>query len=66
MRARCAPRVFLEHRAITVRALVKAAAGPGFALREVAHHVLALSSAEDLPAHGSAVSVRFPGQDLAG
>ena len=29
------------------------------ALREVAHHVLALSAAEDLPAHGQAVSVRF-------
>jgi threonine 3-dehydrogenase len=31
-----AARVILEHRAISVRALVKAAAGPGFALREVA------------------------------
>ncbi len=29
------------------------------ALREVAGHVLALSEAEDLPAHGQAVSVRF-------
>jgi histidinol dehydrogenase len=34
------------------------------ALREVAHHVVALAQAEDLPAHGQAVSVRFPGQDL--
>ena len=31
------------------------------ALREVAHHVVALSQAEDLPAHGQAVTVRFPG-----
>ncbi|MCW2714976.1 MAG: histidinol dehydrogenase [Frankiales bacterium] len=30
------------------------------ALREVAHHVVALSQAEDLPAHGQAISVRFP------
>ncbi|MGI8537436.1 MAG: histidinol dehydrogenase [Mycobacteriales bacterium] len=30
------------------------------ALREVAHHVVALSQAEDLPAHGKAVSLRFP------
>ena len=29
------------------------------ALREVAHHVTALADAEDLPAHGQAVSVRF-------
>jgi len=29
------------------------------ALREVAQHVAALSAAEDLPAHGEAVSVRF-------
>jgi len=34
------------------------------ALREVAGHVIALAQAEDLPAHGSAVSVRFPGEDL--
>ena len=34
------------------------------ALREVAGHVIALSHAEDLPAHGTAVSVRFPGEDL--
>jgi histidinol dehydrogenase len=32
------------------------------ALREVAHHVVALSAAEDLPAHGQAVSVRFAGE----
>ena len=30
------------------------------ALREVAHHVVALSAAEDLPAHGQAVTARFP------
>jgi histidinol dehydrogenase len=29
------------------------------ALAEVAPHVLALSAAEDLPAHGAAVSVRL-------
>ncbi|MFI7589398.1 histidinol dehydrogenase [Spongisporangium articulatum] len=32
------------------------------ALQEVAHHVLALSAAEDLPAHGQAVSARFRDQ----
>jgi histidinol dehydrogenase len=31
------------------------------ALAEVAHHVIALAGAEDLPAHGTAVEVRFPG-----
>ena len=31
------------------------------ALREVAHHVVALAQAEDLPAHGEAVQVRFDG-----
>jgi histidinol dehydrogenase len=31
------------------------------ALTEVAPHVLALSAAEDLPAHGAAVSVRLRG-----
>jgi histidinol dehydrogenase len=30
------------------------------ALRDVAGHVVALAAAEDLPAHGQAVSVRFP------
>ncbi|RIJ76371.1 histidinol dehydrogenase [Nakamurella silvestris] len=30
------------------------------ALREVADHILTLSAAEDLPAHGEAVSARFP------
>ncbi|GAB7191092.1 histidinol dehydrogenase [Kineococcus sp. NUM-3379] len=30
------------------------------ALREVAGHVVALAEAEDLPAHGEAVTVRFP------
>ena len=29
------------------------------ALRQVAPHVAALSAAEDLPAHGEAVTVRF-------
>jgi histidinol dehydrogenase len=31
------------------------------ALREVAHHVVTLAQAEDLPAHGEAVSARFDG-----
>jgi histidinol dehydrogenase len=31
------------------------------ALRDVAGHVVALASAEDLPAHGQAVTTRFPG-----
>ncbi|MEU2986956.1 histidinol dehydrogenase [Micromonospora aurantiaca] len=31
------------------------------ALREVAPHVVTLATVEDLPAHGQAVSVRFPG-----
>jgi hypothetical protein len=30
------------------------------ALSEVAHHVVALANAEDLPAHGEAVTIRFP------
>jgi histidinol dehydrogenase len=30
------------------------------ALRDVAHHVVALATAEDLPAHGEAVQARFP------
>lgn len=30
------------------------------ALRDVAYHVVALANAEDLPAHGQAVEVRFP------
>ncbi|HCU50009.1 MAG TPA: histidinol dehydrogenase, partial [Micromonosporaceae bacterium] len=29
------------------------------ALRDVAHHVVALANVEDLPAHGEAVSARF-------
>jgi len=29
------------------------------ALREVAHHVVTLAQAEDLPAHGEAVTARF-------
>jgi histidinol dehydrogenase len=32
------------------------------ALRDVAHHVVALADAEDLPAHGQAVTARFPGE----
>jgi histidinol dehydrogenase len=32
------------------------------ALRDVAHHVVALANAEDLPAHGQAVTARFPGE----
>ncbi|WP_019900885.1 histidinol dehydrogenase [Salinispora arenicola] len=32
------------------------------ALREVAPHVVALATVEDLPAHGQAVSVRLPGE----
>jgi histidinol dehydrogenase len=28
-------------------------------LRDVAHHVVALANAEDLPAHGQAVTARF-------
>jgi histidinol dehydrogenase len=35
------------------------------ALSEVAPHVLALSEAEDLPAHGEAVSARFGPGELA-
>ncbi len=31
------------------------------ALREVAGHVVALANAEDLPAHGEAVTARFAG-----
>ncbi len=31
------------------------------ALADVAHHVVALAEAEDLPAHGQAVRARFPG-----
>ncbi len=31
------------------------------ALAEVRHHVVALAGAEDLPAHGAAVVIRFPG-----
>ena len=30
------------------------------ALAEVAHHVVTLATAEDLPAHGEAVTIRFP------
>jgi histidinol dehydrogenase len=33
------------------------------ALQQVAGHVVSLAHAEDLPAHGAAVSVRFPGEN---
>jgi histidinol dehydrogenase len=33
------------------------------ALAEVAHHVVALANAEDLPAHGAAVTARFEGAE---
>jgi histidinol dehydrogenase len=35
------------------------------ALAEVAHHVVALANAEDLPAHGEAVTIRFPHEEPA-
>ncbi|MFD3352915.1 histidinol dehydrogenase [Streptomyces fradiae] len=36
------------------------------ALAEVAHHVVTLAEAEDLPAHGAAVKVRFAGEKNSG
>jgi histidinol dehydrogenase len=36
------------------------------ALREVAHHVVALAGAEDLPAHGEAVVARFADDERFG
>ncbi|MDQ1289106.1 MAG: histidinol dehydrogenase [Actinomycetota bacterium] len=36
------------------------------ALAEVAGHVVTLATAEDLPAHGQAVTVRFPGAEFPG
>jgi histidinol dehydrogenase len=33
------------------------------ALRDVAHHVVTLAQAEDLPAHGEAVTARFESAD---
>jgi histidinol dehydrogenase len=33
------------------------------ALKEVAHHVVALAGAEDLPAHAAAVRIRFTGEE---
>lgn len=36
------------------------------ALREVAHHVVALAGAEDLPAHGEAIAARFSDAALSG
>ncbi|GAB3205888.1 histidinol dehydrogenase [Marinactinospora thermotolerans] len=35
------------------------------ALADVAHHVVALAEAEDLPAHGQAVTARFEGEERA-
>ncbi|BCJ77789.1 histidinol dehydrogenase [Catellatospora sp. IY07-71] len=35
------------------------------ALRDVAHHVVALANAEDLPAHGEAVTARFERENAA-
>jgi len=35
------------------------------ALRDVAHHVVTLATVEDLPAHGQAVTARFPNVDAA-
>ena len=50
---------------LSVRSLLKAVHVVNYsrdALQEVAGHVVALAHAEDLPAHGAAVSVRFPGE----
>jgi histidinol dehydrogenase len=49
---------------LSVRSFLKAVHVVNYsrdALHEVAGHVLALAHAEDLPAHGAAVSARFPG-----
>ena len=48
---------------LSVRSFLKAVHVVNYsrkALQEVAGHVVALAHAEDLPAHGAAVSVRFP------
>ncbi|WP_432892367.1 histidinol dehydrogenase [Kribbella sp. CA-245084] len=50
---------------LSVRSFLKAVHVVNYsrdALHEVAGHVLALAHAEDLPAHGAAVSARFPGE----
>jgi histidinol dehydrogenase len=49
---------------LSVRSFLKAVHVVNYsrqALEDVAGHVVALAHAEDLPAHGAAVSVRFPG-----
>lgn len=51
---------------LSVRSFLKAVHVVNYsreALQEVAEHVVALAHAEDLPAHGAAVSVRFPGEN---
>ncbi|WP_433168232.1 histidinol dehydrogenase [Kribbella sp. CA-247076] len=50
---------------LSVRSFLKAVHVVNYsrdALQQVAGHVVALAHAEDLPAHGAAVSVRFPGE----
>ncbi len=50
---------------LSVRSFLKAVHVVNYsrdALHEVAGHVVALAHAEDLPAHGAAVSMRFPGE----
>jgi histidinol dehydrogenase len=50
---------------LSVRSFLKAVHVVNYsrdALHEVAGHVVALAHAEDLPAHGAAVTVRFPGE----
>jgi histidinol dehydrogenase len=50
---------------LSVRSFLKAVHVVNYsrdALHEAAGHVVALAHAEDLPAHGAAVSVRFPGE----
>jgi histidinol dehydrogenase len=51
---------------LSVRSFLKAVHVVNYsrdALQEVAGHVVTLAHAEDLPAHGAAVSVRFPGEN---
>jgi histidinol dehydrogenase len=51
---------------LSVRSFLKAVHVVNYsrdALEQVAGHVVALAHAEDLPAHGAAVSVRFPGEN---
>ncbi|WP_145810155.1 histidinol dehydrogenase [Kribbella amoyensis] len=50
---------------LSVRSFLKAVHVVNYsrdALRDVAGHVVTLAHAEDLPAHGAAVSARFPGE----